>query len=66
VNERPLLDVGIDRVAFAAPCYFTLVPVGVVGLSAITGYLGYVLLPALIFFIGVHAFGRRQQRLTRS
>jgi len=29
---------------------------GVVGLSAIVGYLDYVLLPALVFFIGLTAY----------
>ena len=71
MNDRPLLGVGIDGAAFAALCCFTpalLVLAGVVGLSVITGYLGYVLLPALVFFIGltVHAVWRWQRRLTRS
>jgi mercuric ion transport protein len=39
--------------------------VGLVGLSAITGYFDYALLPALIFFVGLTLFAvwRRQARL---
>ena len=41
---------------------------GVVGLSAIVGYLDYVLLLALVFCIAltVYAVRRRQRRSTRS
>lgn len=71
MNDRTLLGVGIGGAAFAALCCFTPVLVvlaGVVGLSAIIGYLDYVLLPALVFFIGltVYAVWRRQRRLTKS
>lgn len=51
----------------AALCCFTPVLVvlaGVIGLSAIVGYLDYVLLPALAFFIGLtlYALWRRNSR----
>lgn len=67
MNDRTLLSVGVGGAAFAALCCFTPVLVvlaGVVGLSAITGYLDYVLVPALVFFIGltVYAVRRRQAR----
>ncbi|WP_412051903.1 mercury resistance system transport protein MerF (plasmid) [Hoeflea sp. Naph1] len=53
MNDRPLLGVVIDGAAFAALCCFTpalLVLAGVVGLSAITGYLDHVRLPAPVLF----------------
>ena len=52
--------------ASLALCCFTPVLVillGVVGLSALTGYLDYVLLPALAIFIGltIYAIQRKRQ-----
>jgi mercuric ion transport protein len=52
---------------FVALCCFTPVLVvlfGVVGLSAVVGYLDYVLLPALLFFVvlTIYALWRRQNR----
>lgn len=69
MNNRNLLRFGIVGTAIAALCCFTPVLVvlaGVVGLSAIVGYLDYVLLPALSFFIGltVYALWRKQARAT--
>jgi len=62
-----LLAAGIIGTIIAALCCFTPVLVGllgVVGLSALTGYLDLVLLPALAFFIGLTAYAlwRRQRR----
>ncbi|MCE8008285.1 MAG: hypothetical protein B7X55_01295 [Rhodobacterales bacterium 34-62-10] len=53
----------------AALCCFTpvlVVLLGAVGLSAWLGWLDYVLLPALAFFIGLTAYAvwRRQRRQT--
>ena len=69
MSDRTILGVGLIGTAIAALCCFTpvlVVLVSVVGLSAIVGYLDYVLLPALIFFIGltVYAMRRRQARAT--
>ena len=65
--ERPsrLLRVGIVGTVIAALCCFTpilVVLLGAVGLAALTGYLDYVLFPALAFFIGltVYALYRRK------
>jgi mercuric ion transport protein len=55
-HERKLLRYGIIGAVVAALCCFTPVLVlllGAVGLAALTGYLDYVLFPALTFFIGV-------------
>jgi len=64
-NDK-LLGAGIAGTVIAALCCFTPVLVilfGVIGLSALVGYLDYVLLPALAFFIGltVYAFRRRHR-----
>lgn len=59
MNERTLLGAGLAGTVIAALCCFTPVLVvlaGVVGLSAIVGYLDYVLLPALAFFVGLTAY----------
>ena len=67
MQDRTLLRVGIVGTVIAALCCFTpvlVVLVGVVGLSAITGYLDLVLFPALAFFVGltVYAIWRKQRR----
>ena len=51
--------------AIAALCCFTPILVlllGVVGLSAVLGMLDYVLLPALIIFVGIIVYALLQQR----
>jgi mercuric ion transport protein len=67
VQDRTLLRVGIVGTVIAALCCFTpalIVLVGIVGLSAITGYLDLVLFPALAFFVGltIYAIWRKQRR----
>ncbi len=55
MNDR-LLKLGIIGTIIAALCCFTPVLVvlfGAVGLSAVVGYLDYVLLPALAVFVGI-------------
>ena len=55
-RERRLLRYGIIGTVIAALCCFTpilVVLLGAVGLAALTGYLDYVLFPALAFFIGL-------------
>ena len=65
MKDRTLIGVGVIGAAFAALCCFTPVLVvlaGVVGLSAITGYLDYALLPALVFFIGLTIYAVLRRR----
>jgi mercuric ion transport protein len=67
MQDRTLLRVGIVGTVIAALCCFTpvlVVLVGVIGLSALTGYLDLVLFPALVFFIGLTAYAvwRKQCR----
>lgn len=60
-----LLQLGIVGTAIIALCCFTPVLVallGVLGLSALTGTLDYVLLPALIFFVGLTIFALRKRK----
>lgn len=62
-----LLKVGIIGTLFAALCCFTpflVVLFGVVGLSAVVGYLDYVLFPALGIFIAltIYALWRKRAR----
>ena len=66
MSNCTILRVGIFGTVIAALCCFTPVLVlllGVVGLSALTGYLDLVLLPALAFFIGltIYAFWGRSR-----
>lgn len=68
MNNKTLLGAGLIGTAIAALCCFTpilVVLVGLIGLSAMVGYLDYVLLPALAFFVGltIYAVWRRQARL---
>ncbi|MAS09584.1 MULTISPECIES: mercury resistance system transport protein MerF [Salinisphaera] len=65
-RNKKLFGVGIAGTVIAALCCFTPVLVilfGVVGLSALVGYLDYVLLPALAFFLGltIYAVYRRKK-----
>lgn len=68
---RSLLGIGIIGTIVAALCCFTPVLVillGTVGLSAATGYLDYVLFPALGFFVLLTLFAvwRRRRRERQS
>ncbi|RME97592.1 MAG: mercury resistance system transport protein MerF [Alphaproteobacteria bacterium] len=59
MSDKGLLATGIIGTLVAALCCFTPVLVillGVVGLSALAGWLDVVLLPALAFFIGLTAY----------
>lgn len=65
-NPNNLLRVGIVGTILVALCCFTpilVILMGTVGLAALTGYLDYVLLPALGVFIGlaVYAFWQKKQ-----
>ncbi|MFK5979103.1 MAG: mercury resistance system transport protein MerF [Rhizobiaceae bacterium] len=67
MNDKKIITTGIIGTVIAALCCFTPVLVillGAVGLSAIVGYLDYVLLPALAFFVilTIYAVWRRQRR----
>ncbi len=56
MTKRALLKTGIIGTLITALCCFTpvlAVVLGAVGLSAITGYLDLVLLPALAMFVGM-------------
>ncbi len=71
MNDRTLLRTGIIGTVVAALCCFTPILVvlfGVVGLSALVGYLDYVLFPALAFFVGLTAYAlwRRNSRSTNT
>lgn len=60
-----LLRVGVIGTAVAAVCCFTpalVILLGAVGLSALTGGLDYVLLPALGIFAGVTAYALWRRR----
>ena len=65
-NPKTLLRTSVIGTVLVALCCFTpilVVLLGTVGLSAMTGYLDYVLLPALAFFIGLtlYAVWRKRQ-----
>ena len=67
MNDRTLLRFGILGTIIVALCCFTpilVILVAAVGLSALTGYLDYVLIPALLIFLGltVYAVRRRSKR----
>lgn len=61
-----MLRVGVGGALVVALCCFTpvlVVLLGAIGLSALTGYLDYVLLPALVAFVGLamYALWRKRQ-----
>ncbi|MEX1214444.1 mercury resistance system transport protein MerF [Saccharospirillum sp.] len=66
-NPKTLLRASLIGTVIVALCCFTpilVVLLGAVGLAALTGYLDYVLLPALAIFIclTVYALWRKKQR----
>lgn len=66
MTERKLLRVGAIGATVAAICCFTpalVVLFGVLGLSHLVGVLDYVLLPALLIFVGliVYALVRKSR-----
>lgn len=67
---RRLLITGIVGTVIAALCCFTPVLAllfGLVGLSAVLGWIDFALLPALAFFIGLTIYAVwRRQRNTRN
>ncbi len=59
MKDRNLLRAGLIGSAVAAVCCFTpalVILVSAVGLSAVIGYLDYVLLPALALFLALTAY----------
>lgn len=65
MNPKTLVRVGIIGTVLVALCCFTpilVVLLGVVGLSALTGYLDFVLLPALAVFVVLTIFAVRRKR----
>ena len=69
--NRRLIATGAVGTVIAALCCFTpvlVVLLGAVGLSAVLGWIDYVLLPALAFFIALTAYAvwRRQRRMNTS
>lgn len=69
-NDR-LLATGIIGTVVAALCCFTpilAVLFGLIGLSAVLGWIDYVLFPALAFFVGltIYAVWRRQRNTRNS
>ncbi len=60
MKDKTLLRTGLVGSAVAAVCCFTpalVILVTAVGLSAVIGYLDYVLFPALAFFLALTAYG---------
>lgn len=56
MNRNRLMTFGLTGAALTALCCFTPILVGLlglVGLGVVTGYLDYVLLPALTAFLGL-------------
>jgi len=64
MKSSTLLKTGITGVVISALCCFTPVLVmllGIVGVSAWVGYLDYVLIPALLFFLGLTMFALKKK-----
>ena len=65
MSDRKLLGIGLAGSALAAVCCFTpalVLPLGAVGLSAWLAWLDYVLLPALVLFLGLTAYALLRRR----
>ncbi len=69
MDDRRLLEVGIVGAVVAAVCCFTPLLVGllaVVGLSAVVSWLDYVLLPALVIFVGIAVYAVARRRRSKA
>ena len=65
MNDKNLLRTGIAGSAIVALCCVTpilVVAVSALGLAAIVGWLDFVLLPALAFFLGLTAYALIRRR----
>ena len=65
MSDRKLLGVGLGGSALAAICCFTpalVLLLGAFGLSAWLAWLDYVLLPALVLFLGLTAYALVRRR----
>jgi len=68
MNNQRLFRFGLIGTVVAALCCFTpilVVLLGVVGLSAIVGWLDYVLLPALAVFLAITVYALIRRALIR-
>ncbi len=64
-SKKKLLRLGVVGTVIIALCCFTPVLVillSVLGLSALTGYLDFVLLPSLFFFVGLCVYALYRKR----
>jgi len=65
MSERRLLGIGLGGSALAAVCCFTpalVLLLGALGLSAWLAWLDFVLLPALVLFLGLTAYALVRRR----
>jgi mercuric ion transport protein len=65
LNDRKLMATGIIGTVITALCCFTPVLgilLGVVGLSVVLGYLDYVLIPAMLVFVGITIYAVLKHR----
>ena len=70
MNDKKAVQYGVIGTIIVALCCFTpllVVLFGFVGLSAVIGYLDYVLFPALAFFVllTIYALWRKRSREQR-
>lgn len=66
MDNKTLLKTGIAGSVVAALCCATpilVILLGVVGLSAWTGWLDYVLIPALVMFVGITLYALYRRRI---
>lgn len=65
LKNSMLLKLGIGGSILAVLCCATPILVlllGIVGLGALTGYLDYVLMPALVVFVGITIYALQKRR----
>lgn len=65
MNDQTLIKTGVIGAVVAAVCCATpvlVIALGAVGLSAVTGYLDYVLFPALAICLGMIGYGLYRRR----
>ena len=65
MTDKGLLKIGIIGTVIAAICCFTpilVILLATVGLSAVLGWLDFVLIPTLLIFMGITAYALWKRR----
>lgn len=67
MKQKKLMKIGLAGAVLTVLCCSTpilVILLGAIGLGALTGYLDYILLPALLIFVGLTIYALLKQKKT--